>query len=455
MRVSHTSMAQVSWQRCLSRVCLCSLSRLLPSHVLPIFAVPAKSLRDHSWQPLHWRSYPHDLAVLSRPWSARHAPLRTCIAKFGYLAKSDANTGYEPKEFDKNTSVDDDATLINDPDHGASDFSKNQEREHWTIRCSHSVWILCFARFSRWFLLFREKAKKACDRETVARQREIREGFAISVAKSMSKNGSRNGISVSVKSLSKKSIRMDENIFNEELNKLFLRKFQIREDYFWMSTTWRSRIWNEEIQNAHYSSLAESLDLVDYNYWKIFIGQIKLMYSLTLVMKLWIHLWSRLKMKKHLHQECYGRSCREIEDLKRCWCGKEITKNNEDWKNCLRNMIRNHEQWVYSSRIPTYLAVMTYLRSSSNSYDLEFKKAEPRSRNAAIYTRGYEYFYVFNCQLATRDHEERHNDPRNLAASSGILRKEGIESSGSEEPLQSIPLPCFSLRAKRKSQDDK
>ena len=38
------------------------------------------------------RSHPHDLAVLSRPKSAGHAPLRTCIAKFAHLAKSDANT---------------------------------------------------------------------------------------------------------------------------------------------------------------------------------------------------------------------------------------------------------------------------------------------------------------------------------------------------------------------------
>ena len=37
---------------------------------------------------------------------------------------------------------------------------------------------------------------------------------------------------------------------------------------------------------------------------------------------------------------------------------------------------------------------------------------------------------------------------------SRILRKEGIENSGREELLQSIPLPCFSVRA-RKSLDDK
>ena len=35
-----------------------------------------------------------------------------------------ANTGYEPKEFDKITSVDSDTMLINDPDHNTSDTSK-------------------------------------------------------------------------------------------------------------------------------------------------------------------------------------------------------------------------------------------------------------------------------------------------------------------------------------------
>ena len=50
--------------------------------------------------------------------------------------KSSLHTGYEPKKFDKITSVDGDTTPIND------------SREHWTVRCSHSVWNLCFARFS-------------------------------------------------------------------------------------------------------------------------------------------------------------------------------------------------------------------------------------------------------------------------------------------------------------------
>ena len=54
---------------------------------------------------------------------------------------------------------------------------------------------------------------------------------------------------------------------------------------------------------------------------------------------------------------------------------KEITKNNENWNNSLRSMIRNHEQWVCSFTIWTYWAVETYLRSSSSSYYIELKKS--------------------------------------------------------------------------------
>ena len=62
---------------------------------------------------------------------------------------------------------------------------------------------------------------------------------------------------------------------------------------------------------------------------------------------------------------------------------------------------------------------------------------------------------VFDCQPARRVPEESYNDSRNLAASSGIQRREGIEKSGSEEPLQPLHLPCFSGKAEEKSLDDR
>ena len=41
---------------------------------------------------------------------------------------------------------------------------------------------------------------------------------------------------------------ISEKTWNEELNKLFLVKIQVRENYTELRTTWRSRIWNEEIR---------------------------------------------------------------------------------------------------------------------------------------------------------------------------------------------------------------
>ena len=115
---------------------------------------------------------------------------------FGYLAKSSLNTGYEPKKFDKNTSVDDDATLINDPDHNFWDFSKtmNENTRQFGVHTVFESSVLHF--FALVILFLREKVKKACNRETVAWQRETeeREGFATSVAKSMSMKSRRNSI---------------------------------------------------------------------------------------------------------------------------------------------------------------------------------------------------------------------------------------------------------------------
>ena len=228
--VSHTRKAQVSWKRCLSHECHFSPSRLLPSHVSPTLAVSARSLRDHSRQRLHWRSRPRVLAELSRPESEGHAQLRTCIAKLGYLTKSDANTGYEPKKFGKKTSVDDDTTLINNPKHNISDFSKTTKENIRQFGVPTVFETSVSHDFFMMILLFRWKAKKACNRETVARQREReeREGFVISVALSMSTKDQRNGISEESQKIlfwrvSANSILMDEiseNIFDEELNKL-------------------------------------------------------------------------------------------------------------------------------------------------------------------------------------------------------------------------------------------
>ena len=57
---------------------------------------------------------------------------------------------------------------------------------------------------------------------------------------------------------------------------------------------------------------------------------------------------------------------------------------------------------------------------------------------------------VFDCQHAQRARDESHNYSRNLATLLAILRPQGIEKSGSEEPLQSIPISCLPMTARHK-----
>ena len=55
---------------------------------------------------------------------------------------------------------------------------------------------------------------------------------------------------------------------------------------------------------------------------------------------------------------------------------------------------------------------------------------------------------VHDCQPARHDPDEICNNSKKLEKSSGSLRREGIEKRGSEEPLQSKPLPCFQVKIK-------
>ena len=163
---------------------------------------------------------------------------------------------------------------------------------HWRSRSQWNLWLLknthsrtldCsvfpqflnpqLRTFLMMILLFKWKAKKACIGKPIARQRERKEKVLWSVLQSRCQRKVDGTIlGVIVFRLSENSILMDEiseNIFNEELDKPFLVKIQIREDYTCLSTTRISRIWNEEIQNTHWLIYSVSAWISkDNNYWK-------------------------------------------------------------------------------------------------------------------------------------------------------------------------------------------
>ena len=134
----------------------------------------------------------------TRPESAGQAHFRTSAEEFGYLADPAHSTGYEPKEFDKVTSVDGDTTPINDLDlDSISDFSRKPHAR--VLDCSMFPQCLkpLFRQFLTVVLLFREREReqrKHASGNRCKTVREKREGSVISVAESMSRKSRRNSI---------------------------------------------------------------------------------------------------------------------------------------------------------------------------------------------------------------------------------------------------------------------
>ena len=91
---------------------------------------------------------------------------------------------------------------------------------------------------------------------------------------------------------------------------------------------------------------------------------------------------------------------------------------------------------LLSSSDCTYVPHQTLITSSSRKPSSDIGMLRNTGENMSIPGN------VFDRQHARRDPDELHNDSRNLATLSSIVRKEGIENSGSEEPLQSTPLYC-------------
>ena len=100
--------------------------------------------------------------------------------------------------------------------------------------------------------------------------------------------------------------------------------------------------------------------------------------------------------------------------------------------NILCSKIRNHVQWIYwEIKYEDYKNHWSLLKIRNSSMILTHRAV------MTVPTR--------------RDSDELCNDSRNLLTLSTILRK-GIEKIESEEPLQSIPISCFSVRARQNIQ---
>ena len=136
------------------------------SHVSPIFAVSVRRIS---------LAFPVRTVLAERacPECEGHAHLRTSAVESGYMAKTVLNTGYEPKEFDKTTSVNGDTTLIDDPDlDNISDFSRVTQESTGLTSITTMCGLISVLQVSRGdFDLSNERRL----RETMRRQRERKE----------------------------------------------------------------------------------------------------------------------------------------------------------------------------------------------------------------------------------------------------------------------------------------
>ena len=116
--------------------------------------------------------------MLTRPKSAGQAHFRASDEEFGYLAKSGPPTGYLPNESDKITSVDDDTTPINEPNHNSiSDFSKTT-RESTGLFGVSTVFEASVSHVSHGDSALQRESKESMPRETdgeTERERERKE----------------------------------------------------------------------------------------------------------------------------------------------------------------------------------------------------------------------------------------------------------------------------------------
>ena len=142
-------------------------------------------------------------------------------------------------------------------------------------------------------------------------------------------------------------------------------------------------------------------------------------------------------MKEHLHQECYARSCREIEELRiRCngegnyWRKTKMGRiSYAAWSGITNSESVLLRSWLTEQLWHTYVPHQALITPSSKKPSREVGMPRNTRENVSIPGNG------FDCQHARRDLDELHNDSRKWAISLAFLRKEGIENRGSEKTI--------------------
>ena len=374
--VSHTHGSR-SWKRCLLHAHVVSLDF---SHVSPVSICSFCTVTSRPTSPTH----PSTRSGRTFPAQKRgSSALRTRTSSLATWPRPSSSQVMSPKSSTRSLPW----MLTRRPSTIRTIISLTSRRPQ--ARTLDTVfWILCFARFSLVILLFREKAKKAClGKQLQGREREEREGSVTSVAESVSRKSRRNSTrshSLQTQSWWTRSPRTPRT----KSSKSFLGENSVQRKLY--STEYDMEIQNLERRNSEYALFesqreleSQRLQLLEDNQWTDQAQRER------------IHLSSELKMKNRLHQECYAKSCREFEELKRhcyqeentekkqrrlgdfyaAWSGITHSESIERSSTKITRTIGIY--WRLKNLLRSWLTEQLWqcLRSSSSSHYFEFKKA--------------------------------------------------------------------------------
>ena len=127
-------------------------------------------------------------------------------------------------------------------------------------------------------------------------------------------------------------------------------------------------------------------------------------------------------MKDHVHQECYARSCREIEEMRRsCYQEGKYWKTTKigriscaAWSGITNSEAILLRSWLAEQLRQTNVPHQALITSSSRKPGREVGMPRNARENMSIPGN------VFDCQHVRRYSDELYNDSRKMATPSGI-----------------------------------
>ena len=334
-------------------------------------------------------------------------------------------------------------------------------------------WILCFALhvYHWWFCSSERKQRKHASWNRCKAERETKEKVQWPALQSRCQ-GKVDGTVLRSHSLqTQREFFSDERDLREHLErraqKAILGENSVQRKLY--STEYDMEIQNLERRNSEYALFESQREL-----------ESQRLQSLQDIQ------WTDQAQRERIHL------CSESEDEEPSSPGnatQEVAKKLKNWKDVAikRKTLKNSEDWEIftqpdqESRTASRLRdqvrrlpeLLVYIEDSKTFYDLDSpssyasacvphqalitSSSRKPSRDIGMLRNTREDMNipgnVFECQHARRDPDELHDDSRKLSTTSAILRTEGIEKSGSEEPLQSIPMSLLFEKSKTKSLD--